>query len=151
LYWEYPVTTVSGGGGFFFGGATGLVPNTIAYTTGGMLEVPGAEAGLTYSAELIRIQSGYLYKWNPWTGALTTNVSVAPLTGTFHNQMEGYVLGVVNNRLINWTTKGSSTNVTARIVSNTTYTGSLPSLIDWQSGYGAAVSVQTPSAMGAWY
>jgi len=139
LYWEYPIAS------------TNYVPTQIAYTTGGMLEVPGAEAGRTYSAELIRIQSGYLQKWNPWTGVLTTNVSISPLTGTFHNQMEGYVLGVVGGRLINWTTKGSSTNVTARIVSNTTYTGSLPSLIDWQSGYGAAVSVQTPSAMGAWY
>jgi outer membrane protein assembly factor BamB len=139
LYWEYPIAS------------TNYVPNTIAYVTGGMLEVPGAEAGRTYSAELIRIQSGYLQKWNPWTGVLTTNVSISPLTGTFHNQMEGYVLGVVSGRLINWTTKGTTTNVTARIVSNTTYTGSLPSLIDWQSGYGAAVSVQTPAAMGAWY
>jgi hypothetical protein len=139
VYWEYPISS------------TNYVPNTIAYVTGGMLEVPGAEAGLTYSAELLRIQSGYLYKWNPWTGVMTTNVSVSPLTGTFHNQMEGYVLGVVSGRLINWTTKGTTTNITARIISNTTYTGSLPSLIDWQSGYGAAVSVQTPAAMNAWH
>jgi outer membrane protein assembly factor BamB len=140
VYWEYPISS------------TNYVPNTIAYVTGGMLEVPGAEAGLTYGAELIRIQSGYLYKWNPWTGVLTTNVSISPLTGTFNNQMEGYVLGVVGGRLINWTTKGSSTNVTSRIISNTTYaSSSLPSLIDWQSGYGASVAVQTPSAMGAWY
>jgi hypothetical protein len=140
VYWEYPIAS------------TNYVPNTIAYVTGGMLEVPGAEAGLTYSAELLRIQSGYLQKWNPWTGALTANISISPLTGTFHNQMEGYVLGVIGGRLINWTTKGTTTNVTARIVSNTTYTGSsLPSLIDWQTGYGAAVSVQTPAAMNAWY
>jgi hypothetical protein len=140
LYWEYPIAS------------TNYVPNTIAYPTGGMLEVPGAEAGLTYSAELLRIQSGYLYKWNPWTGVLTTNVSISPLTGTFNNQMEGYALGVVGGRLINWTTKGSSTNVTSRIISNTTYaSSSLPSLIDWNTGYGATVSVQTPPAMGAWY
>ena len=76
---------------------------------------------------LIRIQSGYLQKWNPWTGALTRNLSIAPLSGTFHNQMEGYVLkGAVSGRLINWTTEGTSTNVTSRIMSNTSYTGSLP-------------------------
>ena len=153
LFWEYPVETTSGGGGFFFGGgAAGLVPNTIAYVRNAFLEVPGAAAGLTYGAELIRIQSGRLYKWNPWTGALTLNISISPLTGTFHNQNEGYVLGVVSGRLINWTTSGTTTNVAARIISNTTYSGSsLPCLIDWESGYGASVSSLTPAGLGAWY
>ncbi|XHH08798.1 MAG: PQQ-binding-like beta-propeller repeat protein [Candidatus Bathyarchaeia archaeon] len=137
-----------------------LTPNILAYTTGGMLEVPGAAAGETYSVELIALSGGRLYKWNPYTGALTLNTSISPLTsGTFYNQYEGYVLSVQNignmtnpnYRLINWTTKGSSTNFASRILSNTSYaSSSLPSLIDWQAGYGATVSAVTPPQVGAW-
>jgi len=75
--------------------------------------------------------------------------------------MEGYVLGVQDlgasaganrYRLINWTTKGSSTNIASRVISNRTYaSSSLPSLIDWNAGLGASVADVTPTAMGAWY
>ena len=153
VYWEYPVERAGGGGGFFFGGGvSGLVPNAIAYVKDAFLEVPGAAAGETYAAELIRIQGSRLYKWDPWTGELTTNVSVSPLSGTFHNQMEGYVLGVVSRRLINWTTAGSTSNWQSRIVSNTSYSrSSFTNLIDWESGYMAAANSITPSGLGAWY
>ncbi len=151
VYFEVPAaSTTMSMMGFTF--TTTLMPSYIAYVTNAFLEVPGASAGKTYAAELLAISGSRLIKWNPWTGMVTLNVSVSPLTGTFHNQVEGYVLGVVGGRLINWTTSGSTTNVTARIISNTTYSGtSLPSLIDWNAGYGAAVSSNTPAAMGAWY
>ena len=157
LYFEVPAsTTTSSMFGMTF--TTALTPNTLAYTTGGMLEVPGASAGQTYSVELLTISGGRLYKWNPYTGIMTANISISPLSsGTFYNQYEGYVLSVQNlgpgnYRLINWTTKGTSTNFTSRILSNTTYaSSSLPSTIDWQSGYGATVSSLTPTALGAWY
>jgi len=61
VYWEYPVTTVSGGG-FFFGGSTGLVPNLIEYNAPTTSEVAGAEAAGTWSVNLIRIQGSQLYK-----------------------------------------------------------------------------------------
>lgn len=160
-YFEQPASTTSTS---FFGFimTTALVPNLLSYTTGGMLEVPGASAGETYSVELIAISNGFLYKWNPYTGQLTLNASIAPLTsGTFYNQYEGYVLSIQNMgnltspgpyRLINWTTKGASNNFTSRILSNTSYaSSSLPSVIDWQAGYGATVSSLTPPEMGAWY
>ncbi|MEM2099281.1 MAG: PQQ-binding-like beta-propeller repeat protein [Candidatus Bathyarchaeia archaeon] len=161
LYFEVPAaTSVSSMFGFTF--TTTLMPNLIAYTTGGMLEVPGASAGRTYSVELLAISGGRLYKWNPWTGVISLNVSISPLSsGTFHNQMEGYVLSVQDlgaaaganrYRLINWTTKGTSTSFASRIVSNTSYArSSLPSYIDWSVGLGADVSPVTPEAMGAWY
>ena len=124
-----------------------------------MLEVPGATAGETYSVELLALSGGRLYKWNPYTGALTLNISISPLTsGTFYNQYEGYVLSVQdlgnstnpNYRLINWTTKGSSSNFTSRILSNTSYaSSSLPSLIDWQAGYGATVNCYYSSSKWA--
>ncbi len=150
VYFEVPAaSTTTTMFGFTF--TTTLMPTAIAYVTNAFLEVPGASAGKTYAAELLAISGGRLIKWNPWTGAITLNISVSPLTGTFHNQVEGYVLGVVSGRLINWTTSGTTTNVTARIVSNTTYSGSLPSLIDWNAGYGASASAITPPAMNAWY
>ena len=165
IFFEQPAatTTVSMFGGLFVFTST-LLPNILAYTKSGMLEVPGATAGATYSVELLALGGGRLYKWNPWTGALTTNVSIAPMTdtgGTFHNQMEGYVLGVQDlgaaagagrYRLINWTTAGTSSNFASRVISNTSYaSSSLPSAIDWQSGYGATVIADTPVGLGAWY
>jgi hypothetical protein len=151
IYFEVPAaTTTSSFFGFIM--TSTLMPTYIVYTTNAFLEVPGAAAGRTWAVELVAISGGRLIKWNPYTGAVTTNVSVSPLTGTFHNQMEGYVLGVVGNRLINWTTSGSSADYTTRIISNTTYSGtSLPSLIDWNTGYGASASSNTPAPMGAWY
>jgi hypothetical protein len=136
VYFEtLAVTTTMNFMGMIFTSA--LMPTYITYTRNAFTEVPGATADVTYGVELVALSGSRLYKWNPWTGQLTVNVSVSPLTGTFHNQMEGYVLGVVGGRLINWTTAGTTTNVTARIVSNTTYSGSsLPSLIDWNEGLG---------------
>lgn len=160
VIFEVPAaTTTTSFFGFTF--TTALTPNLLAYTTGGMLEVPGATAGETYSVELLALSGGRLYKWNPYTGALTLNISTSPLTsGTFYNQYEGYVLSVQDlgaaaganrYRLINWTTKGTSSNFTSRIMNNVSYArSSLPSLIDWQSGYGAAVNSITPPAVGAW-
>ena len=109
---------------------TVILPNTLAYVTDAFVEVPGATAGRTLDVELLRIQGDRLYKWSPATGELTVNASLGPLTGTFHNQMEGFVLGVVDGRLINWTTAGNSDNWESRIISNTSYAmNSLPSRV----------------------
>jgi hypothetical protein len=158
VYFEQPAATqVTSMFGLLMTSA--LTPNTIIYAQSGTLEVPGAEAVGTYSVELATLSGGRLYKWNPATGALTLNISIAPLTsGTIYNQMGGYVLSVQNlgttgpYRLINWTTAGTSTNFTSRIISNTSYaSASLPSVIDWQAGYGATVTSLTPPQVGAWY
>ncbi len=48
---------------------------------------------------------------------------------------------VTSYRLIEWTTRGTSSNFTSRIASNTTYArSSLPSYIDWNTGLGATVA-----------
>ena len=158
VYWEYPVSTVSSGG-FFFGGTTGLVPNLIEYNAPTQSEVPGAEAAGTWSVNLIRIQGSQLYKWNPWTGAMTLNVSLSPISGgTFYRQPTkrgelplvlsiqdlGAAAGANRYRLINWTTSGTSSTFSSRIQSNTTYQrSSLPNVVDFESGYGAVVSSRT--------
>jgi len=112
----YAIPTASGG----------VTPTQIAYLD------PATTAGASgsWSVELLSISGGRLMKINPWTGALTGNYSIAPLTGSggvyYMNQ---YVLGVqtLGNttnpiyRLINWTTTGSSATLAARIVSNITW------------------------------
>ena len=75
------------------------------------------------------------------TGAVNVNVSIAPLTGSggtyYMNELALAVqsLGGGKYALINWTTAGSTTNFTERIMSNTTYAmSSLPGLIDFNVG-----------------
>jgi hypothetical protein len=150
LYWEYPVTTASGGG-FFFASTTGLIPTMIEYVAPSAAEMSQGNASATWSANLMRIDSGRLYKWNPWSGALTCNVSLSPVSSAvFYAQSSGpntdpMALSVVSsggkNWLINWTTRGTSATFSSRIKSNTSYAmASLPSMIDFTAGLGAAVS-----------
>ncbi|MCL2288187.1 MAG: PQQ-binding-like beta-propeller repeat protein, partial [Candidatus Bathyarchaeota archaeon] len=139
VYWERPL----------YAGET--VPNLIEWGTG-TLEVDG---GMTKpsSPTLLSISNGYLRRYNPFTGVMTANVSIAPMTGnggTYY--MNGYVLGIQDlgadagserYRLINWTTRGTSANFATRVMSNTTYARSaLPTaqLIDWNVGIGCTVA-----------
>ena len=113
--------------------AGGVTPNLISYAKGTAQQVAGEEGGdqsNTYSVTLISLDStGRLYKINPWTGAITLNVTaLAPqllggiqgsniYTG-FYN--DPYVLTVQTMpgntyRLINWTTAGSSATVATRM------------------------------------
>ncbi len=152
VYWEQTDIPTAGGGGFFFGGASYLVPNLIEYNPPTQSEVSGAEAAGTWSVNLMRIQSGRLYKWNPWTGEITTNASLSPISSaTFYCNGRGrdtvpmalsvQNLGGGNYALINWTTQGSTSNFASRILTNTSYArSSLPTLADFETGYGATVS-----------
>ena len=98
----------------------GITPNLIAYVNpvANPATIAGEEiASSTWSVELLSISGSRLYKVNPYTGALTLNYSISPLSGgTFHNQIGGYVLnmqdlgaaaGALRYRLINWTTRGT--------------------------------------------
>ena len=142
-------------------------PTVIEYDTG-VGEVPGA-AGRAFGeigyVSLLYIGNGRLIKYNPFTGAVALNVSIAPLTtGTYY--MNTYALsvqdlgapaGASRYRLINWSTAGvpAAMGATARnyaIISNTTYErSSLPTLIDYNVGLGATYTGITPTAMGASY
>lgn len=132
----------------------GVTPYIISYVEG-TSAVPGAIPSLT--PELIaaarlgnygtRTISGRLIKINPWTGMVTLNVSIAPVTtGIFHSnqyvisvQDLGASQGANRYRLINWTTQGSSTNFSSRIISNISYPiSNIPSLVD----YDRSVAVQ---------
>jgi hypothetical protein len=143
------------------------VPTVIEYDPG-LGEVPGATGrafGEIGYVSLLYIGGSRLIKYNPFTGAVALNVSIAPLTtGTYY--MNRYVLSVQDlgaaagadrYRLINWTTAGQAAGFGAvarnyAIVSNTTYAmRSLPSLIDFNVGLGATYTGITPTAMGASY
>jgi hypothetical protein len=110
----------------------GVTPAYIVYNNpvASSTTIAGNELGATsWSVELISISGSSLLKVNPLTGAVS-NYSISPLSGgTFVNQLGGYVLSLQNigttanpqYRLINWTTRGTSTTVASRIVSNITW------------------------------
>ena len=135
VFWERPLETGES------------APTAICYEIADPA-VPGTNFKATLSVTLQYIGGGYLRKYNPWTGVMSGNYSISPLTtGTYY--MNGYALSVQNAgttanpayRLINWTTLGSSNNFTVRIASNTTYArSSLPTLVDYNVGLGATVS-----------
>ncbi|PVX25608.1 MAG: hypothetical protein CW691_03975, partial [Candidatus Bathyarchaeum sp.] len=163
VYWEYQTPLVSVPSGFFGTRLAPLSPDIIEYAGPTTSEVAGAEAAGTWDVNLIAITGGRLYKFDPWSGVMTVNVSISPLTsGTYYQNSYGrdtdpYVLSVQNignqsnpeYRLINWTTRGSTSNFESRVISNTTYArSSLPSYIDWSVGLGANVGII--SEVGVW-
>ncbi len=109
--------------------------------------MPGAGEAATVLTYLMSI-GDRLITINPFTGAVITNVTA--ITGAdyryFHNN--GFVLtlqdlgaaaGAHRYRLINWTTAGTDTNFTNRIVSNITWP---LSTIDLAFDFNAGIAVQ---------
>jgi len=136
------------------------VPSYIEYDEGSG-EVPGG-AGRAFGdigyVSLLYIGGGRLMKYNPFTGALTMDVEIPALTSSALYYRNCYALSVQNlgggqYRLINWTTAGvPGRNRYPLIISNTSYArSSLPTLYDFESGYGATYGSITPPQMGASY
>ncbi len=123
----------------------GMTPTFIDYSQATSGEVLDSGDTNTYNSYLCLLSGNFLYTINPATGAIASNVTVPTSTtagtylsgGTQHN---GYVLnfqnlGSGNYRIINWTTyPPTSTNSSARIVSNITSTFGSASQIDWSTG-----------------
>ena len=123
-------------------GAT--APSIIEYTEGNKA-VAGGEAQATTSVALIAISGGRLLRYNALTGAVSANVSISPVSSATYYK-NGYALSVLSGRLINWTTFGTSTNFTTRIMSNITWPwSSIPSTTDFNAGIAATVSGITQS------
>ena len=57
--------------------------------------MPGAEAAGAWSVNLMALTGGRIYKWNPWTGAMTLNTSIGlattenVTTGTYYKNSDG--------------------------------------------------------------
>jgi len=116
----------------------GVTPTYIAYwepsTRDAASVVPGEVADLGLTVDLFTLSGSFLYKVNPFTGAVT-NVTTTSFTGQVRIR-DGYVLSfqrtgyipVTNDNitvnkywrgfLVNWTVAGSSGNFASRIVSN---------------------------------
>jgi hypothetical protein len=125
-------------------------PTVIEYGTG-TAAVPGVTPKFPSTGpSLLYIGSGRMIKYSPFTGAITLNVSVSPLTtGTYY--MNGFALsvqdlgsaqGAANRyRLINWTTTGTSNNFADRIYSNISYAiSNVPSTTDYNVGIACTIS-----------
>ena len=122
-------------------------PTVIEYFNQGLLpggEVAGVAQHLT-TVNFLSIGGGFLRKYDPWTGAMVGNYSIAPMTGTNIYYMNGYVMGLQDlgaslsadqrYRLINWTTFGTSNTFSTRIASNITWPwSSFPEITDYQAG-----------------
>ncbi len=124
-------------------------PTVIEYTEGNKA-VAGGEAQATTTVSLLAISGGRLIRYNSFTGAVSANVSISPLTSATY-YMNGYALGVQNMgggvyRLINWTTAGTTTNFGSRVVGNISWPfSSLPATTDFNAGVAANVVTITQS------
>jgi len=136
---------------------TGVANPTVIEYGEGLPSTPGATASVGITPALVAMSGNRLIKYDPWTGAASVNVSI-PQWASFEGfstsvyYMNGYVMSVQQlsatggpgeygtptagiYRLINWTTFGSSSNFTSRIVSNISWPmGTLGDIADFGSG-----------------
>ena len=128
-------------------------PTNILYEKSSSEAVPGATESQGYSVYLVAISGSRLYKYNPYTGAASLNISLPSYisSGTIYNNE--FVLTVQNlgnqlpadqrYRLINWTMLGSSTNFTSRIQNNITFPRSSLGNADFDAGLAVSVTRST--------
>jgi hypothetical protein len=140
----------------------GITPTTISYIAPTAVAGIGSIASGSFSVELITISGGRLYKIDPYTGAVTSNISIAPITtGTIYNNNYALSVQTINAtlgqyRLINWSTIGTSTNFATRIISNVSWpVGTAPGaqglMADFQTGVaiGTVAGIYGSNSSGA--
>ncbi len=171
LYWEQPVTTITTLLFGFIPVTSALTPTFVEYARQGE-EVPGAASRSAITVYLSAITGGRIYKWDPWTGALTVNVT-GPPSGVSDGTLYAYpyVLSVQNlgfavpadqrYRLINWTIENNAgdwstysasqevvDNFTLRVKGNITWPWSSLGTVDYESGIAVTTSGISSSATG---
>ena len=139
VYWERPV----------YSGET--LPNFILYEKG-RAEVPGGDPVFGQTIYLAAITSaGRLVKYNPYTGAVSSNSSISPITsGTYYAPEQVLSIQTINAaasqyRLINWTTSGTSDNFTVRMYGNVSWPFASIGTADFETG--VAVTSQSISSL----
>jgi outer membrane protein assembly factor BamB len=155
VYWENPTVSATfyryslGAWGAYQGP---LIPSNILYEVAPAAGAAGAEANENVAVYLVATSGGRLYKWDPWTGAMSLNVSIAPLTtAAIYNNEWVVSVQTINAtarlyRLINWTMRGSSTNFATRIANNITWPRvEVGSTVDWEKG--VAIMAMTNAAI----
>lgn len=159
----------------------GVTPMVVSYTPPATSAFEGAGSDSTYSVSLIAFDttSGRMYKINPYTGAVTLNVTalVPQLIGGSQGSVaqtgfykDPFVMSIqtigsganTSYRLINWTTAGSSTNFTSRIMGNVSlpfpnviFAGGLRGYAGYAADYEANVLVWmnglAPTGLGVYH
>jgi hypothetical protein len=136
------------------------IPTFITYKLQQLMAVPGAISLLRGNlAELVYVGGGRYLRYDPFTGAVTTNVSIAPLTtGTFY--MDPYFLSIQSMgssyRLINWTVQGNIsglgfTNYAFVACNNITWPFSSLGTVDYEAGVAVNTAGITPQGAGVAY
>ena len=128
-------------------------PTVVTYNMA-VPSVPGAEqTGLGSGTWSLMYIGPRLIKYDPWSGAVTLNISLPVSSGTYYD--DPFVLSVqtINAtagqyRLINWTTTGSDTNFTTRIQSNVTYPFGSLGTADYESMIAVSTGSITPAGAG---
>ncbi len=114
--------------------------------------VPGAEqTGMgTNTYSLVYIGLSRMIKYDPWSGAVQSNISLPVSSATIYN--DPYALSVASssgkNWLINWTTTGTSTDFNSRIISNVTFPFSSLGSVDYEAGVAVSSGSITPPGAG---
>ncbi len=120
------------------------IPNRVAHIGGQYVAVPGAGAHMRgMGVQLVYIGGGRMVKYDPFTGDVIADISIAPLSSaTLY--ADPYALGVQNlgggnRRLINWTIAETERNVVQgfeeRVVSNITWPlSNIGDVQDFESG-----------------
>jgi hypothetical protein len=138
LYWEQTGVTA--------------IPSFIMYEKGAG-EVPGAEESFGQNVYLATISGGRLLKYDPFTGAISKNTSISPLSsGTFY--ADPYFLTLTGKRLINWTVQpkaGGSGSISYGVViaNNITYPFSTVGTVDYETMIAVTTTSITNPASGS--
>lgn len=151
-YWEIP-NPLPGSQGLF-----GYTPGTLTgiSVSKGMEVVPGATSSAVGQQLSLLSVGSQLVKINPYNGQITLNVT--GMSGTYYR--DPFVLSVQNlgdmfspgpYRLINWTTAGTETDFSKRIMSNISWPFSSLGTVDYEAGVAVSASPITPPEFGAWY
>jgi hypothetical protein len=169
IYWEQPVPTYTTQTVF---GPTvappASAPNMVVIYSkasgSSTEEVTSVNAAPSLTVSLLYVGNSRWMTFDPFSGAVTANVSIAPLT-TGTEFMNNYFLSVQNigtganpnYRLINWTvggvvgagSAGYAVNYALEVMSNITWPwSSLPATTDYQAGISALVTGITSTATG---
>jgi hypothetical protein len=106
----------------------------------------------TGTFSLMYIGSSRLIKYDPWSGAVKLNITLPVTTGTLYKDpyaLSVQSLGAGKNNLINWTTTGTDTNFTNRIMSNMSYPFSSLGTADFESTTAVSTGSITPAGAGS--
>ncbi len=138
------------------------IPTVISYRAQEFQAVPGAVSYNRGYPELVFVGGGRFIKYEPNSGNVDVNVSIAPLTtGTFYN--DPYFLSIqtigsganAQYRLINWTVLGSAgtgavalSNFQLAILNNITWPFSSLGTVDYETGISVTTYGFSSSATG---